>query len=181
MSDAVKKVQDMTVEELEAQLVTNRKVSKEEHDAREKRCRYNNALKLHLARKTARCWIVISLDAVMDSAVIPVSVKVPAHYHGLTFTTYSEFDGIEKYENLVVVREPCMDVKVRVQTEMENDSGIYVRLPLGQSILVGIDSGSNKSKTSVREYTVISFATEAEAIEWHHMLILCNDPCPMPL
>lgn len=150
---------EMTVEQLEAHIAANQAQNKAEHDARQKRTDQNRALKQHLARMTAQCWVLVTLDNGMDSAVIPVSEKVPSYYQDLTFTVDPQ---IEDLENVTVIRKPGKEVKIQIQTE--TGSGAFVRLLRGKSITVGVDYTNNKKITFTREYTVTSFATEAAAV-----------------
>ncbi|OGL70896.1 hypothetical protein A3C09_03085 [Candidatus Uhrbacteria bacterium RIFCSPHIGHO2_02_FULL_47_44] len=160
MSDRLE-IAEMTVEQLEAQLAANHAQNKVEHDARNKRCDQNRALKLHLTRKTAKCWILVSVHSGADNAVIPVSEKVPAHYMSLTFTTGSEVTDLE---NITIIRKPRAGVKIQIQTEAETDPVAFVRLQIGQSVTVGVDSLSTKKAKITTDYSVTLFATEAEAV-----------------
>lgn len=161
MSDNLN-IESMTVEELEARLVENQILSKEERDAREERGRVNRNLKHQLARKTAQCWVLASVHGGSLNTVMPVSEKVPSHYMSLIFTTDPELTT--PVNATVVPKLRCKEVKIQIRTDVELDPVAFVRLQIGQSITVGVDSMSAKKTIIHTEYGVQVFATEAEAL-----------------
>ena len=177
MSDSTD-TKELSVEELEQQIAANKAIDKLEHDARKLRGEETAKLFRMLVRQTARCWVVVFDEGDPDGIIQPASPKGKTHYRDLTFTAEPE-QSVESLEHVQVHRKTRNEVKISIQTD--DSTGAFIRLPVGQSITIGVDYVSNNKIKLTRTYTVHAFATEDEAIELQHEIVLINDPCPTPL